>query len=57
MTGFITKQRYRYATVYVNQATGYGFIQLQQSASAQETLESKKAFERADAAQNVSIKA
>ena len=57
MTGFITKQRYRYATVYVDQATGYGFIYLQQSASAKETLESKKAFERAAAAQNVYIKA
>ena len=57
MSGFITKQRYHYATVYVDQATGYAYVYLQQTASAQETLESKKAFERAAATHNISIKA
>lgn len=55
MTGFITKQRYRYATVYVDQATGYGYVYLQQTASAGETLEGKKAFERLSSSHSISI--
>ena len=46
MTGFITKQRYKYATVYVDQASGFGYVHLQRTASAEETIESKTAFER-----------
>ena len=57
MTGFITKQRYRYATVYVDQATGFGFTYLQQTASAAETLQSKLAFERCAATHGVKIQA
>ena len=45
MTGFITKQRYKYATEYVAQFSGFSFIYLQQTASAQETLESKQVME------------
>ena len=45
MTGFITKQWYRYATVYVDQYSGISFIYLQCTASAAETLEGKRAFE------------
>ena len=29
LTGFITKQRYKYATVYVDQYSGFSFIDLQ----------------------------
>ena len=29
MIGFLTKQRYKYTTVYVDQATGLGFVHLQ----------------------------
>ena len=57
MTGFITKQRHRYATVYVDQASKYGYVYLQQTASAEETLEGKMAFERSAAAHNIHIKA
>ena len=41
MTGFITKQQYRYATVYVDQYSGLSFVYLQRTASAAETLEAK----------------
>ena len=33
MTGFITKQRYNYATVYVDQATSLGFVFLQKTST------------------------
>ena len=46
MTGFITKQRYKYATVYIDQFSGFRFVYLQQTVSAQETLQSKQAMER-----------
>ena len=46
MSGFLTKERYKYATVYVDQASGFGYVHLQKTASADETLESKTAFER-----------
>ena len=48
MTGFITKQRYKYATV---------FVYLQRTASAQETLQSKQAMERYAQARNITITA
>ena len=41
MMGFITKQQYKYATVYVDQYLGLSFVYLQQTASAAETLEGK----------------
>ena len=40
-----TKLRYNAATVYVDQATGLGFVHLQKGTTADETLESKAAFE------------
>ena len=46
MTGFLTKQRYNYATVYVDQATSLGFVYLQRTATAAKTIQGKKAFER-----------
>jgi len=46
MTGFLTKQRYRYATIYVDHYSGLGFVYLQKTASVEETLMGKKAFER-----------
>ena len=56
MTGFMTKQRYRYTTVYVD-STGFGFTYHQRTASAKETLESKEAFERYAAARGITIQA
>jgi hypothetical protein len=46
MVGFITKDRYRYATVYVDQASGLGYVHLQKTSTASETLEGKRAFEK-----------
>ena len=45
MTGFLTTKRYKYATVYVDQFSRLGFVYLQKTASAEETIEGKKAFE------------
>ena len=45
MTGFLTTKRYKYATIYVDQYSRYGFVYLQKTASAEETVEGKRAFE------------
>jgi transposase InsO family protein len=46
MTGRPTHLRYKHAAVYVDQATGHGFVWLQKSISSEETLKGKIAFER-----------
>ena len=46
LTGRLTKDRYKYATVYVDVATGYGTVVLQKTANAEETIKGKEAFER-----------
>ena len=45
MTGILTRQRYNYATVYVDNYSGFGYVHLQKTQSIEETLESKQAFE------------
>jgi hypothetical protein len=45
MTGFQTTKRYKFATVYVDQYSRFGFVYLQKTASAEETVEGKIAFE------------
>jgi hypothetical protein len=57
MVGFITKQRYNYATVYVDQYSGNGYVYLQKTASADETLDSKRAFERYALSKGVVVQA
>ena len=44
MVGFLTKQRYKYVTVFIDQASRMGFIYLQKTCSAEETIEAKRAF-------------
>ena len=39
MVGFLTKQCYKYATVFIDQASRMGFIYLQKTCSAEETIE------------------
>jgi hypothetical protein len=39
-------KRYKYATVHVDQASRLSFVWLQKSATADETLEGKTAFEQ-----------
>ena len=57
LTGALTNRRYNHAAVYVDQATGYGFIHLQKSASEEETLAGKQAFEQHCNRFNVNVKA
>ena len=46
MVGFLTRQHYKYATVFVDQASCMGFVYLQKTCTAEETIEAKGAFER-----------
>ena len=46
MTGILTTKRYEYATVFVDSYSSFGFVYLQKTASADETIEGKHAFER-----------
>ena len=57
MVGFQMKQCYKYATVFVNQASRMGFVYLQKTCSAEETIEAKKAFEKYAAIQGVTVEA
>jgi hypothetical protein len=45
LTGRLTTKRYKYATVYVDQFSGFSFVYLQKSSDADETILGKKAFE------------
>ena len=45
MTGMLTRKRYKYTTVYVDQETRLGYVYLQQTATAKETIKGKIAFE------------
>ena len=46
MVVFLMKQHYKYATVFVDQASRMGFVYLQKTCSAEETIEAKRAFEQ-----------
>lgn len=56
MTGILTTKRYKYATVYVDQSSGLGFTYLQKTASAEETLQSKRSFEAFSQNRGVTIR-
>jgi hypothetical protein len=55
MTGILTTKRYLYATVYVDQYSSLGFLYLQKSPSAEETLLGKMAFEHYCAQHGVKV--
>jgi len=55
LAGGITNKRYIYATIFVDHATGFGYVHLQKTQSAKETLEAKQAFERYAAACGVQV--
>ena len=57
MVGFLMKQHYKYATVFIDQASRMGFVYLQKTCSAEETIEAKRAFEKYAANQGVMIQA
>ena len=46
MKGWLTKKRYRVATVFVDNFSGMSYVHLQKTTNAEETLAAKKAFER-----------
>jgi hypothetical protein len=55
MRGISTTKRYKCITVFVDQATGYGFTHAQKSTSAEETIAAKEAFEMHLAAVGVMV--
>ena len=57
MTGILTNKRYQYATVYVDQATRLGYVYLQKSATAEETIKGKIAFELFCLKQGIKVRA
>ena len=46
MAGRPTHSRYRYVTVFVDQATGFSYVHFQKSSNAEETIEGKELFEQ-----------
>ena len=46
MVGFLRRQRYKYTTMFVEQASRMGFVYLQKTCSAEETIGAKRAFEQ-----------
>ncbi len=56
MRGFITKKRYTVTTVFVDHLSGLSFVYNQQSTSAAETVEAKRAFERYAKLHGVTVK-
>ena len=46
LKGNLTQQRYKYATVFVDQYSGYTFVYLQRRLTSAETVMAKHAFER-----------
>ena len=57
ITGKITNKRYKYATIFVDQASHYGYVYLQKTATAEETIEGKEAFEALLRTYGVEVKA
>ena len=57
MTGRLTRKRYKYATVYVDQYSGMGYVYLQKSANAKETIKGKHSFEAHCRQQGVRVQA
>ena len=57
MAGFLMTKRHRCATVFVNQASRLGCVYFQKTASAEETIKAKHAFERFCEARGIIAKA
>ena len=54
--GWLTRDRYKVATIFVDSATNYTYAHMQRSTSAEETIEAKHTFERKAAQYGVRIK-
>lgn len=46
MSGFLTRDRYNCATIFVDRASTFMFIQVKLSTGAEETVQAKNDFER-----------
>jgi len=57
MTGRLRIQRHKYATVFVDQYSRYSYVYLQKTASAEETIKAKIAFEMMSQQNGVKIEA
>ena len=57
MVGFLTRQRYKYATVFVDQSSCMGFVYLQKTCSAEATIEAKRAFQQYAESRGVRVQA
>ena len=55
LKGKLTQQRYKYATVFVDQFSGYTFVYLQKHLTSEETVMAKHAFERSTDQRGVKI--
>ena len=55
LKGKLTQQRYKYATVFVDQFSGYTFVYLQKRLTSEETVMAKHAFERSADQRGVKI--
>ena len=55
LRGKLTQQRYKYATVFVDQFSGYTFVYLQRRLTSDETVMAKHAFERSAEQRGVRI--
>jgi hypothetical protein len=56
MKGFLTRKRYTVATVFVDHFSGMSYVYLQKGATALETIEAKRAFERFASTHGVVVK-
>jgi flagellar basal body rod protein FlgC len=57
ITGILTMQRYKYATVFVDQAMRMGYVHLQKYALVEEMLDVKEAFKAYASTHGISTKA
>ena len=55
LKGKLTQQRYKYATVYVDQYSGYTFVYLQRRLTSEEKVHAKHAFEQSAKQRGVKI--
>jgi hypothetical protein len=57
MSGFLTMKRYKYVSVYVDQASRLSFVWLQKTSTVDETLKVKTAFKQYANDRGVTIQA
>jgi hypothetical protein len=55
LKGKLTTQRYKYATIFVDQYSKYSYVHLQKTLTSEETVQAKQAFEKRAQLFNVTI--